>query len=91
MRFEMLHPWKVSVKEAIWIQQDLRKRIILKNKDLNLRRVGGVDVGYSGSKAKAVICVFSFPQLKLLETKAAYQKIDFPYIPGLLSFREGPV
>ncbi|MCM8792174.1 MAG: endonuclease V [Candidatus Omnitrophica bacterium] len=90
MHFKKLHPWKVSVKEALNIQRDLRKTVVLENKSLNLRRIAAVDVGYSDIMAKAVVCVFSFPQLKLLETEVTFQRVNFPYIPGLLSFREGP-
>jgi len=91
MNYKKFYPWKVGVKEAIKIQQDLRRRVILKNTVYSLRLIAGVDVGFFDNRAKAVVCVFGYPELKLIELKTAYKDIDFPYLPGLLSFREGPV
>jgi deoxyribonuclease V len=91
MDYKEIHPWKVRIEEAIKIQDSLRKRIILNNKLFSFKRIAAVDVGFSERKAKAVVCVFNYPGLKLIETKIAYKNIDFPYMAGFLSFREGPV
>jgi len=88
--FFNFHPWRVSPEEAIKIQNELRKRIVLKNNSGEIKSIAGVDVGYSGKTATAVISVLSFPELELIETVKAKKKIGFPYIPGLLTFREGP-
>jgi deoxyribonuclease V len=58
-----------------------------------VRAIGGGDVAYSrdGNLLFGVIAVLSFPDMELLETVTADGKVSFPYIPGLLSFREGPI
>jgi len=88
-----LHPWNVSVDEAIRIQETLREGIILKKTFSELRHIGGGDVGYSKNKNLliGVITVFSFPEMEMLDFATACGKIPFPYIPGFLSFREGPI
>jgi deoxyribonuclease V len=88
-----LHSWNVSEKEAIQIQKALVDRIILKKLSSTVRTIGGGDVAYSkeGDLLFGAIVVLSFPGMKILETAAADGKIPFPYIPTLLSFREGPV
>jgi deoxyribonuclease V len=91
MRYKEIHPWKVNIEEAVKIQDSLRRKVILNNKLSSLKRIASVDVGFFKHKAKAVVCVFDYPELGLIETKIAYKDIDFPYIAGFLSFREGPV
>ena len=91
MEYKNLHPWNVDIKEAIKIQEGLRKRIILKNRIKKLENVAATDVGFLKDKAKGVVCIFDFSTLKLIEFNTAIKTIDFPYIPGFLSFYEGPV
>jgi len=88
-----LHPWKVSIDEAIRIQETLRERVILKKTFSELRHIGGGDVGYSKNKKLLLgaIAVFSFPEMEMLDFATACGRIPFPYIPGFLSFREGPI
>ena len=88
-----LHSWNVSVEEAIQIQDDLKDRIVLKRTFSKVRSIGGADVAYSkqGNLLFGAIVVLSFPDLEILDTAAAEGKISFPYIPGLFSFREGPI
>jgi deoxyribonuclease V len=88
-----LHSWNVSVEEAIQIQEALKDRIILKKTFSEVRTIGGGDVAYSrnGSLLFGAIVVLSFPEMKILDTATAAGKIRFSYIPGLLSFREGPI
>ncbi len=88
-----LHSWKVSVEEAIRIQETLRDRIILKNTSLKVRTIGGGDVAYSKNESLlfGAIVVLSFPDMEILGTATCDGKIPFPYIPTLLSFREGPI
>jgi len=88
--FPNLHPWKVNVKGAIQIQENLRKRIILRNNPIKIRKIAGVDVAFSDNEAVCAICVFDFPGLNLIEAVKAKIRIPFPYVPGLLTFREGP-
>jgi len=87
------HSWKVNVQEAIRIQEDLRHRVILKNSISEVKRIGGGDVAYSENRNLlfGAIVVLSFPKMETLDVVTAHGKIPFPYIPGLLSFREGPI
>ena len=88
-----LHSWKVSVDEAIRIQETFRERMVLEKTFPPLRSIGGGDVGYSENRnlLLGAIVVLSFPAMERLDFAVAYGKIPFPYIPGLLSFREGPI
>jgi deoxyribonuclease V len=88
-----LHSWKVNTEEAIQIQENLRNRLILKNTFTEVRTIGGGDVAYSGDRNLlfAAIAVLSFPKMETLDIATAHGEIPFPYIPGLLSFREGPI
>ena len=90
---EPLHSWDVSAKEAILIQEVLKDKIILKKDFSELKTIGGGDVAYSknGNRLFGAIAVLSFPDMEVLDTATADGKITFPYIPGLLSFREGPI
>src|SRR5512136_2226474 len=88
-----LHSWNVSAKEAIRIQEALKDKIILKKGASKVRTIGGGDVAYSknGNRLFCAIAVLSFPNLEVIDMATAHGKITFPYIPGLLSFREGPI
>jgi deoxyribonuclease V len=90
---ESLHSWNVSVEEAIQIQENLRSRVILKKNFSNVRTIGGGDVAYSKTRNLlfGAIVVLSFPQMDTLDIAKAYGMVHFPYIPGLFSFREGPI
>src|SRR4030042_6998412 len=88
-----LHSWNVSVEEAVQIQEALKDRIILKKTFSKVKTIGGGDVAYSrnGNLLFGAIVVHSFPEMEILDTATADGKTFFPYIPGLLSFREGPI
>lgn len=93
MRIKNLHPWKVSAKEAIEIQAKLSKKIKFEGAPRCVDTIGACDASFSkdGSKVYAAAVMLSFPELKIIETATATCKVDFPYVPGLLTFREGPV
>jgi deoxyribonuclease V len=82
----------VSAEEAVRIQNDLRGRVKLEDDFGTVSLVAGVDVGYSIAEgtATAAVVVLTFPDLSLVETATATETVEFPYIPGLLSFREAP-
>ncbi len=88
-----LHSWKVTVKEAILIQEGLKDKIILKKDFSKVETVGGGDVAYSknGDRLFGAITVLSFHDMEVLDMATTDGKIPFPYVPGLLSFREGPI
>ena len=87
-----LHKWDVSREEAIEIQKKLIKRISLTPsfQIADIKTIAGIDVSFFEDKSLAAIVVMSFPQLELLEQEIAIVKTNFPYIPGLLAFREAP-
>ena len=93
MIMKRLHPWKVNVEEAIQIQENLRTRIILEKTFTEVKTIGGGDVAYSKDRnfLFAAIVVLSFPKMETMDFATAHGEIPFPYIPGLLSFREGPI
>lgn len=86
------HPWDLSPKQAICLQGKLRQRVLDKDDFGEIRRVAGVDVAFSQDKKTAIagVVVFAFPSLGEMERVWAQVPLRFPYIPGLLSFREGP-
>ena len=87
-----LHPWDVTYKEAVKIQKKLKDKVILKSIDKKIRYVAGLDVSYAkGSDIMwAGVVVLDFPSLNKAEERWSQKKVSFPYIPGLLSFREIP-
>ncbi len=74
------------------LQRELRPHLILADRLGSVRRVAGVDVGFeaNGTVTRAAVAVLRYPELDLLETAIARRPTEFPYIPGLLSFRELP-
>ncbi|KPK90821.1 MAG: endonuclease V [Deltaproteobacteria bacterium SM23_61] len=93
MNTSLRHPWKVSPQEAVRIQEKLRKRLRLRTSKAPFKTVAAADASYSRTDEKlfAAFLIFSYPDLTLLETAAARGRSSFPYIPGLLSFREAPI
>jgi deoxyribonuclease V len=93
MRLEHRHSWDLSPTEAISLQKALRARVISDRPiDLDaVRIVAGVDVSVKNEQSQAAIVVATYPGFLVIETVLARRPTPFPYIPGLLSFREGPV
>ena len=94
MKTRELHRWDVTYREAVAIQEELRGRLILRADGLPdpLRTVAGADISYDrGSDLFfAAVVLMNYPELTLLEEATFSARVSFPYIPGLLSFREGP-
>jgi len=88
-----MHPWMVSVQEALRIQRDLASRIRLEDEAGEPRTIAGIDVAFSREEdlLYAAIVVVDAATLAPVETVFAVQQPSFPYLPGLLSFREGPI
>ncbi len=74
------------------MQRELRAHLILTDQLGPVRRVAGVDVGFEagGTVTRAAVAVLRYPELDVLETATARCPTTFPYVPGLLSFRELP-
>jgi deoxyribonuclease V len=88
---EPLHRWDVSPEEAVAIQQRLRERVGEASPVAmgQIHRIAGIDASYK-DLARAAVVVFSFPGLERLDEAVAERASPFPYVPGLLSFREAP-
>lgn len=84
------HDWSLTPEEAIRVQADLRSRLILTWDNRTVETIGGVDVDLEDNIARAAIVVLRLPDLKPIEGVTADAPLVFPYIPGLLAFREGP-
>ncbi|MEJ5362246.1 MAG: deoxyribonuclease V [Spirochaetota bacterium] len=84
--------WNCSVQEAIAIQKNLAGNVIIKGKPEKVEHIAGIDVALTpNDRGFCIIAVFSFPVMELCEEVFCSDTISFPYVPGLLSFREGPL
>jgi deoxyribonuclease V len=88
-----MHSWNLTPTEAIALQKELSAQIILKDDFKKIKTLAGADLALSENKKEAYagVIVFEFPSLKEIERIYTVEPLTFPYIPGLLSFREGPI
>ncbi|TLM65293.1 MAG: deoxyribonuclease V [Deltaproteobacteria bacterium] len=94
MIFPALHPWSLTPKEAIALQRELAGRVVLHGADADeVRLVAGVDVSCSrfAPRVFAAVVLFDLTANAVVECALAQAVEPFPYVPGLLSFRELPV
>ncbi len=87
------HRWDLEPREAMALQRELAQRLELRDRLGAIRRVAGIDVGFPRGRhrGRAVVAVLDYPSLEPIEHAVAEQTVRFPYVPGLLSFREVPV
>ena len=88
-----LHSWRVSTAQALEIQKKLAAQVSTVGKVTSPRLIAGVDISVNkgdGTGTGAVV-VLSYPELDLVETRVVNDSLEFPYVPGLLSFREAPL
>lgn len=88
-----MHPWNVSAGEAIDIQRRLSKRILFSGITENIRCIAGADLAFDKKSSMGFCCIalLGFPDLNIIQVAFYHDEVRFPYIPGLLSFREGPL
>lgn len=93
MKLNHLHDWDLSPKDAIALQNKLASQIINNTPiDLaNVKTIAGVDVSVKNNVSQSAVVVMTYPKLEIIETVRAKLPTSFPYIPGLLTFREGHV
>ncbi|HEY8491005.1 MAG TPA: deoxyribonuclease V [Dehalococcoidia bacterium] len=92
MSVRSLHPWNVSPEEAIRIQRRLASQVISRGEPEGVELVAGVDISVDrAGRGRGAVVVLSYPELRLVERVVEEREVPFPYVPGLLSFREAPV
>lgn len=86
------HSWDLSPKEAIALQRELAPLVCKRDDFGTVRHVAGVDIGFEddGEVTRAAVVVLSLPELAVVDQALVRAPTRFPYIPGLLSFREIP-
>ena len=87
---KILHAWDLPPEEAARVQLELRQQLVLNWDGRHVKTVGGVDVSIKGEMARCAIVLLDYPELNPVESTTADVPLTFPYIPGLLAFREGP-
>jgi deoxyribonuclease V len=92
MRIRRLHNWDLDRKQAIFLQKQLAGQVNCEGKIDNPQLIAGTDVSVNRLRqARAAVVVLVFPELEVIETVCVEGRAEFPYIPGLLSFREIPL
>lgn len=93
MLVDQLRPWPKTSEEAVVLQDRLRAAVDLSDSlPANMRTVAGLDVAYpeDSGRAVAAVVVMNYPDLSVIDQSVASVEVVFPYIPGLLAFREIP-
>jgi deoxyribonuclease V len=92
MRYRELHRWDLKPAEAIALQEELRRQIKIQPLDRKIKLIAGCDVSFDKNSdiVYAGVLIVSLPDMRVVDKATAVVKINFPYIPGLLSFRETP-
>lgn len=93
MKLKLDARWNLTPRNAMCLQERLRERVVLEDRHGKIHTVAGADLAFDPEtdQAFAGVIVYRFPELVEIERRMARQKLRFPYVPGLLSFREGPV
>lgn len=90
--YEQLHDWNLAPREAIELQKDLRESVRLQPLDRKVKLIAGADISFDkfSETVYAGVVVLRLPSLEVVEEAGVVTTTKFPYVPGLLSFREAP-
>jgi deoxyribonuclease V len=93
MRVPTLHAWNLTPKEAVALQRRLAGQILADAPLASCDLIAGADISYNlySRTVYAGVVVLRASDLSLVERKGVVAESPFPYIPGLLSFREAPI
>ncbi|HLB24562.1 MAG TPA: endonuclease V, partial [Dehalococcoidia bacterium] len=95
MKVAPLHPWDLSPSEAVALQRELAARVVRRGSpsERNVKLIAGADCAFDKPNGRAVgaVAVLAWPSLEVVEQVTVEMPVTFPYVPGLLSFRETPV
>jgi deoxyribonuclease V len=93
MKIRRLHSWGLTPKEAVALQRELASQIDTRRPPTGCAVIAGADVSYSrfSNTLFAGVVVLNMADLTVLERQGIVRDVNFPYVPGLLSFRETPV
>lgn len=88
-----MHSWDVSIKEAISIQKELAQKVIAQGRPEIIEIIAGIDISYDkdSNLCFCTIVMLNYSNMEIISINHVYDDICFPYVPGLLSFREGPI
>ena len=91
-RYERLHEWEMTPKEAVELQKKLRERVRLEPLKRPVETIAGADISFNkfSPVVYAGLVVMRLPLLEVVEEVGVVSETRFPYVPGLLSFREAP-
>ncbi len=92
MKVKIKHRWDISEQEAKELQRKLAGLVKQEELKVGPKLVAGVDISYNvGSDLLfAGVVILSSDDFSVIEKTVAIKEVKFPYIPGLLSFRETP-
>jgi deoxyribonuclease V len=93
MQIVRRHGWRVTTAEAKEIQEELAVEVSRTGSVTSPRLIAGVDISVNrwAKTGTGAVVVLSYPGLEIVETRVVTDRIEFPYVPGLLSFREAPL
>ncbi|HEX8650047.1 MAG TPA: deoxyribonuclease V [Pyrinomonadaceae bacterium] len=91
-RYKHLHDWKMTPREAVELQKSLREGVRLRPLAKRIETIAGADISFNkfSSTVYAGLVVLRLPRLEVVEEVGVVSETSFPYVPGLLSFRETP-